>query len=174
MATTNKLVDQYGRPIDRAVLSEPQTSRVASLENQYLRPMLDGLTPARLAGTLRDADNGDLIAQHRYWLPAAELPPLQPNPRLGRLLGLVGAHLLRGREGDPPRHAARDAACAQAQRRARVVYAGLQSAYLHDLFLPAFARAGKPVRKRRCKNRAGNARLCGLAKPPPRRIPLPE
>ncbi len=43
----------------------------------------------------------DLIAQHRYWLPAAELPPLQPNPRLGRLLGLVGAHLLRGREGDP-------------------------------------------------------------------------
>jgi phage gp29-like protein len=72
MATTNKLVDQYGRPIDRAVLSEPQTSRVASLENQYLRPMLDGLTPARLAGTLRDADNGDLIAQHRLFADMEE------------------------------------------------------------------------------------------------------
>jgi hypothetical protein len=33
--------------------------------------------------------------------PAAELPPQQPNPRLGRLLGLVGAHLLRDPKGDP-------------------------------------------------------------------------
>lgn len=62
-----QFVDQWGKPIDRAALSEPQTSRVASLASTYLTPMLDGLTPARAAATLRAADNGDLIAQHRLF-----------------------------------------------------------------------------------------------------------
>lgn len=70
--TANKLVDQYGQPIDRAVLSEPQTAGIVSLENSYLSPMLDGLTPARLASTLRDADNGDLVAQHRLFADMEE------------------------------------------------------------------------------------------------------
>jgi hypothetical protein len=48
-----KLVDQYGRPIDRGALREPQTSRVTTLQNEYLSGQLDGLSPARVAGTLR-------------------------------------------------------------------------------------------------------------------------
>ena len=62
-----QLVDQFGKPIDRAVLGEPQTSRVSSLQNEYLTSALDGLTPARLAATLRAADDGDLTTQHRLF-----------------------------------------------------------------------------------------------------------
>lgn len=61
------LVDQYGTPINRGMLKEPQTARVASLQNEYLVGSLDGLTPARLAATLRNADAGDLFAQHRLF-----------------------------------------------------------------------------------------------------------
>lgn len=62
-----RLVDQYGRPIDQGALREPQTARIASLANMYLTSQLAGLTPARLAATLRQADNGDLWAQHRLF-----------------------------------------------------------------------------------------------------------
>lgn len=61
------LVDQFGRAIERAALSEPQTSRITALQNEYLRSSLDGLTPARLATILRQADDGDLWAQHRLF-----------------------------------------------------------------------------------------------------------
>lgn len=61
------IVDQHGNPIDQGVLKEPQTSRVTSLQNEYLTSKLDGLTPARLAATLRAADNGDLVSQHRLF-----------------------------------------------------------------------------------------------------------
>jgi len=67
-----KIIDQYGKPIDRGALKEPQTSRIASLENQYLTPMLAGLTPARLASILRAADEGDLTAQHRLFADMEE------------------------------------------------------------------------------------------------------
>lgn len=62
-----KILDQHGQPIDRVVLDEPQTARVATLQNQYLTPMLAGLTPARLARTLQQADQGDLLEQHRLF-----------------------------------------------------------------------------------------------------------
>lgn len=68
----NKIVDQHGNPIDQGVLKEAQTSRVASLQNEYLTGSLDGLTPARLAATLRNADNGDLFAQHRLFADMEE------------------------------------------------------------------------------------------------------
>lgn len=58
-----KILDQYGKPIDNIVISEPQTARVAALQNQYLTPMLSGLTPARLAHALQEADQGSLRAQ---------------------------------------------------------------------------------------------------------------
>jgi len=61
------ILDQFSKPIDRQVLVEPQTSRVSSLRNEYLTPALDGLTPARLANILREADNGNLVAQHRLF-----------------------------------------------------------------------------------------------------------
>lgn len=62
-----KIVDQYGQPLESGKLMEPQTSRIATLQNQYLTPMLAGLTPARLATYLRSADDGDLTAQHRIF-----------------------------------------------------------------------------------------------------------
>ena len=68
----SKIVDQHGNPIDKGVIKEPQTSRVASLQNEYLVSNLDGLTPSRLAATLRAADNGDLMAQHRLFADMEE------------------------------------------------------------------------------------------------------
>ncbi len=62
-----QLIDQWGRPIERKVLEEPQTARIAHLANTYLTPALNGLTPARLAAALQAADNGDLVAQHRIF-----------------------------------------------------------------------------------------------------------
>jgi phage gp29-like protein len=66
------ILDQYGKPINRAVLDEPQTSHIAELQNQYLVPMLGGLTPARLARTLQEADNGNLVEQHRLFADMEE------------------------------------------------------------------------------------------------------
>jgi phage gp29-like protein len=63
----SQIIDQFGNPIDRAVLQEPQTARIAMLQNQYLTPMLGGLTPSRLARTLQEADNGNLLDQHRLF-----------------------------------------------------------------------------------------------------------
>jgi phage gp29-like protein len=63
----SKILDQYGQPIARATLDEPQTARVANLQHQFLTPMLAGLTPARLARTLGDADQGNLVQQHRLF-----------------------------------------------------------------------------------------------------------
>jgi phage gp29-like protein len=62
-----KLLDQYGRPIDRGALKEPQTQRIAYLQNRYLTSMIDTMTPARLAVALRQADEGNLTAQHRLY-----------------------------------------------------------------------------------------------------------
>ena len=62
-----RLVDQYGRPIDTGALREPQTARIRTLQNEYLTSQLNGLSPARLAATLRAADQGDLWAQHRLF-----------------------------------------------------------------------------------------------------------
>jgi len=67
-----KILDQHGNPIDTGALREPQTSRIATLENQYLTPMLGGLTPSRLAAILRQADDGDLTAQHRLFADMEE------------------------------------------------------------------------------------------------------
>jgi len=67
-----KILDQYGNPIDTGALKEPQTSRIATLENQYLTPMLAGLTPSRLSAILKQADDGDLTAQHRLFADMEE------------------------------------------------------------------------------------------------------
>lgn len=67
-----RIVDQYGAPIKAASLDEPQTANVTSLQNQYLTPMLGGLTPARLARALQQADQGDLVEQHRLFADMEE------------------------------------------------------------------------------------------------------
>lgn len=65
--SNTKILDQYGQPIDSGLLAEPQTARINTLQNTYLTPMLGGLTPARLARTLQEADNGNLVEQHRLF-----------------------------------------------------------------------------------------------------------
>jgi hypothetical protein len=44
----------------------------------------------------------NVLEQHRDWLPAEEIPPANPKPKLGKLLGLVGDHL-RNSPTDPHR-----------------------------------------------------------------------
>ena len=61
------IIDQYGTPFDRGILREPQTAKIAHLQQTWLTPMLNGLTPASLAGHLRAADDGDLLSQHRLF-----------------------------------------------------------------------------------------------------------
>ncbi len=62
-----RLLDQHGRPIDTGALRAPQTASIATLQNEYLTGQLAGLSPAKVASTLRAADDGDLWAQHRLF-----------------------------------------------------------------------------------------------------------
>lgn len=62
-----QLLDAQGKPIERAALSEPQTARVATLQQQWVQGQASGLTPARAARILRAADEGDLLAQHELF-----------------------------------------------------------------------------------------------------------
>lgn len=57
------IVDQYGNPIQRQALAEPQTARLGTLYQEFGTHPSRGLTPARLARILEDAERGDLGAQ---------------------------------------------------------------------------------------------------------------
>jgi phage gp29-like protein len=96
-----KILDQYGKPLDTGVLKEPQTARVRSLENQYLIGNLNGLTPARLAATLTNADNGDLWAQHRLFADMEERDAHLAAEMGKRKLALLGLEW----SIEPPRNA---------------------------------------------------------------------
>jgi len=85
-----KILDQHGNPIDTGALKEPQTSRIATLENQYLTPMLGGLTPSRLASILRSADDGDLTAQHRLFADMEERDAHLYAEMMKRKLAVMG------------------------------------------------------------------------------------
>jgi len=61
------ILDQFGRPIEREQLQEPQTSRVGHLHTEYENHPSRGLTPPRLARILQDAEQGDLTAQHELF-----------------------------------------------------------------------------------------------------------
>lgn len=58
-----QILDQFGRPIERATLTEPQTARVGWLAQTFAGHPSRGLTPAKLARILEDAERGDMIAQ---------------------------------------------------------------------------------------------------------------
>lgn len=62
-----RIIDQHGNALDSRVLREPQTARVATLAHHVLESQLDGLTPARAARILRQADEGDILAQHQLF-----------------------------------------------------------------------------------------------------------
>lgn len=61
------ILDQYGKPFDLAQMSEPQTAHLAQLRHQYENHPSRGLTPARLAMILQNAERGDLVAQHELF-----------------------------------------------------------------------------------------------------------
>lgn len=62
-----KILDQFGRPFNARDVAEPQTARIAALENTYIQSALAGLTPAAAAQILAAADQGDITAQHRLF-----------------------------------------------------------------------------------------------------------
>lgn len=87
----SRIVDAQGNPIERGALSEPQTSAIRTLQSNFLTPMLDGLTPARIASALRAADNGDLVQQHRLFADMEERDPhllAELNKRKLAVMGL--------------------------------------------------------------------------------------
>lgn len=130
-----KLLDQFGRPLDRTVLAEPQTAAVALLAQQRLQPMLDGLSPARLAQVLRRADDGWLTDQHRLFADMED--------RDGHLLAEINKRKLAlldlGWSIDPPRQAS--AAEEKAAAWAQEVVSDLVDS-LEDLILAAMDGPG--------------------------------
>ncbi|OZS41964.1 DUF935 domain-containing protein [Photobacterium sanguinicancri] len=63
---TSPIVDLWGRPIETADLDEQQTeadSRLIQLKRHFAGHPSSGLTPAKLAGIMKRAEDGDLIAQ---------------------------------------------------------------------------------------------------------------
>lgn len=67
-----QIIDQFGRPLQRAVLDEPQTARLGHLAREFANHPSRGLTPARLAHILELAEQGDIAAQHDLFLDMEE------------------------------------------------------------------------------------------------------
>ncbi len=57
------ILDHRGNPIEKNELQEPQSSRVATLHQEYANHPSRGLTPPKLATILQDAEKGNLVAQ---------------------------------------------------------------------------------------------------------------
>nr|WP_250636876.1 DUF935 family protein [Pseudomonas aeruginosa] len=53
-----QIVDVYGNPIRPQQLREPQTSRLAGLAKEFAQHPAKGLTPAKLARILVEAEQG--------------------------------------------------------------------------------------------------------------------
>lgn len=61
------ILDQWGQPIERNALQEPQTAKLGQLRSEFENHPSRGLTPPKLAGILQAAEQGDLIAQHELY-----------------------------------------------------------------------------------------------------------
>ena len=57
------ILDHNGQPIDLATIREPQTARVGHLQREFDEHPARGITPARLASIMAQAEQGDLVAQ---------------------------------------------------------------------------------------------------------------
>lgn len=66
------ILDSSGNPIKRADLREQQTSKLAQLHREFASHPSRGLTPARLARILEDAEQGDIRAQHELFMDMEE------------------------------------------------------------------------------------------------------
>lgn len=58
-----QIVDMYGNPLRQSILREPQTAKLSSLYKEYAEHPVKGLTPAKLATILKEAEEGNLQAQ---------------------------------------------------------------------------------------------------------------
>lgn len=62
----SQILDKWGRPIEKGTLEEPQTkndAKLANLARLYAGHPSSGLTPAKLASIMREAEMGNLVAQ---------------------------------------------------------------------------------------------------------------
>lgn len=66
------LIDIHGNPLKSADLREPQTAKLASLHREFAGHPAKGLTPARLAGILLAAEQGDLTSQAELFMDIQE------------------------------------------------------------------------------------------------------
>jgi phage gp29-like protein len=66
------ILDAQGRPIDTAELAEPQTAQIAQLYRQFDNHPSRGLTPAKLARILEEAEQGNIVAQHELFMDMEE------------------------------------------------------------------------------------------------------
>ncbi|MDR2261569.1 MAG: DUF935 domain-containing protein, partial [Azoarcus sp.] len=85
------IVDQHGNPVKIRDINEAQTSRVAYLQNQYIESHMEGISPARASRLLREADNGDITAQHQLFDDMIDRDAhlaCEFNKRTGALLGV--------------------------------------------------------------------------------------
>lgn len=67
-----QILDQFGNPIRRDVLAEPQTARLGHLAQEFAGHPSRGLTPPRLARILEAAEAGDLTAQAELFMDMEE------------------------------------------------------------------------------------------------------
>lgn len=61
------LLDQHGNPFKIGDIAEPQTASIMQLQQRVMESQLDGITPAKAARILREADQGDIVAQHQLF-----------------------------------------------------------------------------------------------------------
>jgi phage gp29-like protein len=67
-----QILDRFGNPIAREVLAEPQTAQMMTLHQSFAEHPSRGLTPAKLARILEDAERGDITAQHELFMDMEE------------------------------------------------------------------------------------------------------
>lgn len=96
-----QIVDVYGNPIRPQQLREPQTSRLAGLAKEFAQHPAKGLTPAKLARILVEAEQGNLQAQAELFMDMEERDAhlfAEMSKRKRAILGLDWAV-------EPPRNA---------------------------------------------------------------------
>ncbi len=96
-----QLLDQHGQPLRLSDIAEPQTSKIATLQNVYHQGHLAGLTPTKAARILAEADEGNIVAQHQLFADMLDRDAhlaCEFGKRSGALLGLDWSI-------EPPTHA---------------------------------------------------------------------
>lgn len=69
-----RILDQFGHKFEtsQTVLEEAQTSRLASLHQEFATHPVRGLTPQKLARILGQAEQGDIVEQHNLFMDIEE------------------------------------------------------------------------------------------------------